>query len=41
MTGECIRTMTGHGDSESVSVNREGFLASGSRDKTIKLWERF
>jgi len=38
-TGECIRTLNGHGNwVRSVSFDGEGLLASGSYDKTIKLW---
>jgi len=38
-TGECIRTLNGHGKGvESVSYDGMGLLASGSDDTTIKLW---
>ncbi len=38
-TGECLRTLSGHGDSVwSVSFDRECLLASASLDGTIKLW---
>jgi len=38
-TGECIRTLNGHGDRVlSVSFDGDGLLASGSRDNEIKLW---
>jgi len=38
-TGECLRTLSGHGSSVlSVSFDGKGLLASGSYDNTIKLW---
>jgi len=38
-TGECIRSLAGHGNYVySVSFNNKGLLASGSHDNTIKLW---
>ncbi len=38
MTGECIRTLIGHGDIvRSVSFNQQGLLASGSDDRTISI----
>jgi WD40 repeat protein len=38
----CIRTLTGHRDTvTSVAMSADGqMLASGSEDKTIKLWEK-
>ncbi|MDB9356222.1 protein kinase, partial [Nodularia spumigena CS-587/03] len=40
LTGKDISTLTGHSDSvNSLAFSRDGqFLASGSDDKTIKLW---
>jgi WD40 repeat protein len=38
----CIRTLTGHENTVlSVAISADGqMLASGSNDKTIKLWEK-
>jgi len=37
-TGECLRTLTGHGNLvTSVSFDQDGLLASGSNDRPIKI----
>ncbi|MBH8564080.1 hypothetical protein I8748_18135 [Nostoc sp. CENA67] len=40
-TGELLKTFTGHSESiSSATFSPNGqFLASGSRDKTIKIWQ--
>lgn len=39
-TGELLRTLQGHsGWVQSVAISHDGqFIASGSNDKTIKIW---
>ena len=38
-TGSLIKTLTGHTDRVfSLAVLPNGFLASGSHDNTIKIW---
>jgi WD40 repeat protein len=38
-TGECMKILQGHTDTiRTLQVLRDGFLASGSKDKSIRIW---
>ena len=39
MTGEFVRTLIGHGHYVEAVAFGSGLLASGSRDKTVKVWD--
>jgi len=40
MTGNCLKTLEGHTSYvTSIHFDGNGLLASGSNDKTIRLWE--